>query len=344
MKKITKSVIVLIIIAILLVMQLPTMVLASSKEFNYEERLSSKITNDELGSGITTDGSDLYYIREKEYNGSIEYDLVRLSPNGKKGIIEENGIYNLFNKKNSSSTIIWSELIYSNNKIWSIVRCETGSNVESLLVYYDVNKSNNWEKLCEIPSYIPQEGYDFTVYNSNLYIIGGITGEQTEDIEMFYSKKVYMYDSSKKTYKYLGQTSKNTYNVKNLKEAKDYKFKVRAYKTIDKNQKYGSYSSVLKTGTKTATPKIWDLTSGKKKLTVEWGKVSKASGYEVYVATSKNGKYTRKKTIKSGKTTTAKIKGLKSKKKYYVKVRTYRTVDGKKIYSSFSSKENIKVK
>lgn len=120
MKKVTKSVIVLIIIAILLVMQLPTMVLASSKEFNYEERLSSKITNDELGSGITTDGSDLYYIREKEYNGSIEYDLVRLSPNGKKGIIEENGIYNLFNKKNSSSTIIWSELIYSNNKIWSI--------------------------------------------------------------------------------------------------------------------------------------------------------------------------------------------------------------------------------
>lgn len=245
---------------------------------------------------------------------------------------------------------------YSGQPIAQRVTVANGNTVLREGIDYTISYSNNTNPGKATLTIVGTGDYTGTIRKTFIITPKKVSGLKLasagrKDLKLTWNKekgvdgyKVYMYDSSKKTYKYLGQTSKNTYTVKNLKEAKDYKFKVRAYKTIDKNQKYGSYSSVLKTGTKTATPEIWDLTSGKKKLTVEWGKVSKASGYEVYVATSKNGKYTRKKTIKSGKTTTAKINGLKSKKKYYVKVRTYRTVDGKKIYSSFSSKENIKVK
>ena len=245
---------------------------------------------------------------------------------------------------------------YSGQPIAQRVTVANGNTVLREGIDYTISYSNNTNPGKATLTIVGTGDYTGTIRKTFIITPRKVSGLKLasagrKDLKLTWNKekgvdgyKVYMYDSSKKTYKYLGQTSKNTYTVKNLKEAKDYKFKVRAYKTIDKKQKYGSYSSVLKTGTKTATPEIWDLTSGKKKLTVEWGKISKASGYEVYVATSKNGKYTRKKTIKSGKTTTAKIKGLKSKKKYYVKVRTYRTVDGKKIYSSFSSKENIKVK
>ena len=156
--------------------------------------------------------------------------------------------------------------------------------------------------------------------------------------------EIYMYNSSKKNYKYIGRTTNNAYTIKKLKAGTTYSFKVRAYKSVDGKNRYGAYSSVLKTATKTNTPKISKLTSSKKTLTAKWKKVSGSSGYEVYIAISKKGKYTKKKTINSSKTTSAKIKKLKSRKNYYVKIRTFKTVSGKKIYSSYSSVKKIKVK
>lgn len=50
--------------------------------------------------------------------------------------------------------------------------------------------------------------------------------------------------------------------------------------------------------------------------------------------------YARKKQ----KTTKYKVKKLKAKKKYYVRVRTYKTVKGKKVYSSWSKVKSIKTK
>lgn len=47
---------------------------------------------------------------------------------------------------------------------------------------------------------------------------------------------------------------------------------------------------------------------------------------------------------KEQKTTKYKVKKLKAKKKYYVRVRTYKTVKGKKVYSSWSKVKSIKTK
>ncbi len=97
--------------------------------------------------------------------------------------------------------------------------------------------------------------------------------------------------------------------------------------------------------------KITNLTAkakGKKKITVSWKKVAKAAGYEVQASTKKNFK---KDAIK--KTTTKNkivIKKLKSKKKYFVRVRayaTYKDAKGKtqKVYSKWvKSKKKVKVK
>ena len=157
--------------------------------------------------------------------------------------------------------------------------------------------------------------------------------------------EVYMYNSKKKKYEHLGNSYSNGGQVYGLLSGTTYKLKIRAVKTVNGKTYYGPYSDVLKTTTATDKTKISKLKKAKKKITVNWKKISKATGYEIQVATNK--KFTKnKKSIKisKNKTTSKTIKKLKSKKKYYVRVRTYRKVAGKKIYSSWSSVKNIKTK
>ena len=116
------------------------------------------------------------------------------------------------------------------------------------------------------------------------------------------------------------------------------------YKITFKNQYKGTKSLIFTINPKATT--IKKPTAAKKALTAKWTKVSKqATGYEIMVATNKN--FTKnKKTVKatSYKTTSKKITGLKSKKTYYVKVRTYKMVNGVPYYSSWSKYRTVKTK
>ena len=83
----------------------------------------------------------------------------------------------------------------------------------------------------------------------------------------------------------------------------------------------------------------------KKAVALEWKKVSGVKGYQVQVATDKKFKKNKKTvTIKKQKTTKTTVKKLKAKKKYYVRVRTYKIVNGKKVYSSWSKVKSVKTK
>lgn len=73
------------------------------------------------------------------------------------------------------------------------------------------------------------------------------------------------------------------------------------------------------------------LTAKKKAMKVAWKKTAGASGYKVYRATSKKGKYTCVKTA-SSKTTSFTNKKLKKNKKYYYKVCAF-VKSGKKTYN-----------
>ena len=157
--------------------------------------------------------------------------------------------------------------------------------------------------------------------------------------------EVYMYNSKTKKYEKLGESSSNAGEVYGLKSGTTYKLKVRACRTYKGTTYYGPYSDVLKTTTATDKTKITKTKGAKKKLTVNWKKISKATGYQIQVATDK--KFTKNKksvTISKNKTISTTIKKLKGKKKYYIRVRTYRKVAGKKVYSSWSSVKNVKTK
>lgn len=85
------------------------------------------------------------------------------------------------------------------------------------------------------------------------------------------------------------------------------------------------------------------LKAQKKAVTVKLNKVKGASGYEIQVSTSK--KFNKAVDTYTTKKLSKKIKGLKRHKKYYVRVRAYRNVNGKKVYASaYSGVKNIKTR
>lgn len=81
---------------------------------------------------------------------------------------------------------------------------------------------------------------------------------------------------------------------------------------------------------------------GKKALQLKWKK-AKASGYEIYMAKSKKGKYKKVGTVKKASKTTFKKKSLKAGKKYFFKVRTYYKISNYVTYSKFSKVKSKKL-
>ena len=93
------------------------------------------------------------------------------------------------------------------------------------------------------------------------------------------------------------------------------------------------------------------LKAKKKGLTISWNRqASQTSGYEIQYSTS--SKFTKKATktvtVKNSRTTSRSISKLKAKKKYYVRIRTYKNakVNGKtkKFYSGWSKSKSVKTK
>lgn len=85
--------------------------------------------------------------------------------------------------------------------------------------------------------------------------------------------------------------------------------------------------------------------AGKKQMTVTWKRDKKADGYQITYSQSKNFKKGKKNVVvNKNKTTKKVIKNLKSGKKYYVKVRSYKKSGNKKIYGAYSKAKALKVK
>lgn len=83
----------------------------------------------------------------------------------------------------------------------------------------------------------------------------------------------------------------------------------------------------------------------KKSMSVKWKKQTKqTNGYEVQYSMNKNFDGAKIKAVKKNKTTTFTLKKLKPKKKYYVRIRTYKTVNGVKMYSDWSGAKQVKIK
>ncbi len=159
------------------------------------------------------------------------------------------------------------------------------------------------------------------------------------------------------SYTYDGKTKKPSVTVKDrkgtaLKNGTDYTV---TYPSGRKN--VGKYTVKIKfkgkyEGSKslsfTVKPKSTSISSikaGSKRFTVKWKKQStQVTGYQIQYSTSSKFKSPKTSTVTSYKTTSKTIKSLKAKKKYYVRIRTYKTVGKTKYYSSWSKAKSITTK
>ena len=90
--------------------------------------------------------------------------------------------------------------------------------------------------------------------------------------------------------------------------------------------------------------------SKSKAAVIKWKRVKNAEGYQIMRSMSKNGKYKVIKTVKvtkklkKKKTLDFTNKKLKKKKTYYFKIRYYKKVNGKRVYSELSAPKKVKIK
>ena len=80
-----------------------------------------------------------------------------------------------------------------------------------------------------------------------------------------------------------------------------------------------------------------------KKAVIKWKKIAGVSGYQIQYAAS--SKFKKAKTLTAGKKATSKsVSKLKKSTRYYVRVRSYKKSNGKKVYSSWSKAKSFKTK
>ena len=108
----------------------------------------------------------------------------------------------------------------------------------------------------------------------------------------------------------------------------------------------GNYKGELKAAfaINPARQTISKLTSQYRGFAANWKKDTNVTGYQVQYDVNKNFTSYKSKYVKTNSTYKKTFSGLKSKKTYYVRVRSYKTVNGVKYYGSWSAVKSIKSK
>ena len=185
----------------------------------------------------------------------------------------------------------------------------------------------------------------------------GCKATYTKTLQTYY--KVNTIKLNKTAYTYNGKVQKPSVTVKDskgkaLKNGTDYKIDYpKGMKNVGKYTVKvtlkGNYSG-SKSMTYNINPKgtsVSKVTAAKKGFKVTWKKqTTQTTGYEVQYSTASNFKKGNKTvTVSKNKTTSKSVSKLSAKKKYYVRVRTYKTVkvNGKnvKLYSGWSKAKSV---
>ena len=103
------------------------------------------------------------------------------------------------------------------------------------------------------------------------------------------------------------------------------------------NSGYEAVTIKVKTKAAPGAPKISSVSAGSRSLTVKWKKnKAKTTGYQVQYSTNSKFKNAKTVTVNSKSAGSCKLTGLSGGKKYYVRVRAYRKLNGTKLYSKWS--------
>ena len=119
-----------------------------------------------------------------------------------------------------------------------------------------------------------------------------------------------------------------------LKTSQRYYYRIRGFKEVNGEKVYTYYTTLDAVTNPIKPTGIKVINATENALRIGWDKVEGATGYEVFRATSENGKYVRVKTIENNNITQNASPYLQSGKTYYYRVKAYLVVDGEKLYSN----------
>lgn len=232
----------------------------------------------------------------------------------------------------------------------SVVVCD-GSRVLARNVDYTISYSNNTNIGTGVISIKGIGNYNGISKIKFAIVSAPITGLRfsalsTSSVKLSWSKKsnitgYEIYTSNGRTR--IAKTKKTSVTIKNLKAGRPYKYKVRTYTVIGKKTYYGAFKTIA-VSTKPQVPVITTTSAAKRTVKISWQRVSGATGYEIFAADSKKGIYKKLAIIVKGSTVSYTNKNQKSGATRYYKVRAYRVVSGKKVYSSYSDVSAVAVK
>lgn len=148
--------------------------------------------------------------------------------------------------------------------------------------------------------------------------------------------KIYSYNVSTSKYTYLGATTganSTAFTVKNLKAGYRNIICVRAYRNVGDATVLSPTAKSVDTCTRTTTPAVNYVKSGStKKITANWKAISVGSGYQIQYSKSSNFSSGVKTIYVSGRNYRQKTFSVASKGTYYVRVKSYRTINGTKFF------------
>ena len=226
-----------------------------------------------------------------------------------------------------------------------------GANVPAA-IYLCMSKSESPSGV--LPVNIPALTSEYTFSDEYLYTRGyGLTYPQNQ---LTLTNKNTKISGIKKKYTYtkaaIKPKVKVVYNNEVLTKGADYSVSFSKNKNIGKAtvtiKGIGQYTGTLKKSFKIVPKSVKNLSvKGKmKKIKVSWKtqNTDKISGFNICYSTSKKfaASSTKKITITKARATSKTLTNLKSNKKYYVKIRTYKSVSGIKYYSKWSKVASAK--
>lgn len=152
--------------------------------------------------------------------------------------------------------------------------------------------------------------------------------------------RIYWYNSDSDSYEELDTVGadRTSYEVTGLASACEYRFKIRASKTMNANTYWGEYSEKVVAVTK--PDKVAELsarTLGASEIELTWKKSSHVTGYQIYRLDGQTGKYVKIATVEESMPASYIDRKLSAATEYSYKVRAYKNFEGTSYYGSFSN-------
>ena len=249
--------------------------------------------------------------------------------------------YRVFMLKNGK----WKQIAQTDTNSYTVIGLDAGSyKFKVRACKRDDKGANHYGKYSQ----------EITAQAVTVNKVTGLTSKtpNTSSVKLSWNKignckyRVYRYDPKKKTYKRLTVTSSTSYTDKKLSEATSYTYAVK----LEYNSKTGPYITV-KGNTKLSTPKM-TVKAYNKKVTISWKKNKKSDGYQIYWCKGDEwtiphndyysmpkdcyNDYVQLKKITKNSTTSYTKSNLSGSKNYHFKMRAYKTINGKVVYSSWT--------